>query len=326
MKRELLEKYQVIVYLIAIVCGLALGAFLPTQVSVLELLLWPVLVVLLYTTFTQVPLAHIRQAFADPRFIVAAVMGNFILLPVVVWGLMALAPNEPAVRLGILLVLLVPCTDWFITFTHLGGGDTKHAIAFSPVSLILQVLLLPFYLWLFLGFDVALEIAQQEMLLAFFGLILLPLLAAFLTEKWADKNARRGAIIQKLGWCPVLLLALVVFSIAATQVGLVMDSVGLLGHLLFIFIAFLVIAALMSRALAQIFRLPTGQGRVLAFSLGSRNSFVVLPLALALPSSFEVAVVVIVFQSLVELFGMAAYLWWVPKVLFRPEETIRWSP
>ncbi|GAB2592174.1 hypothetical protein [Nitrincola alkalisediminis] len=79
MKRELLEKYQVIVYLIAIVCGLALGAFLPTQVGVLELLLWPVLGVLLYTTFTQVPLAHIRQAFADPRFIVAAVMGNFIL-------------------------------------------------------------------------------------------------------------------------------------------------------------------------------------------------------------------------------------------------------
>ena len=316
MKREILEKYQVIVYLIAIVCGLALGAFLPTRVGVLELLLWPVLGGLLYTTFTQVPLAHVRQAFADPRFIAAAVIGNFILLPVVVWGVMLLAPNEPAVRLGILLVLLVPCTDWFITFTHLGGGDTKHAIAFSPVSLILQVLLLPFYLWLFLGFDVALEIAQQEMLLAFFGLILLPLLAAFLTEKWADKNARRGLIIQRLAWCPVPLLALVVFSIAATQVGLVMDSVSLLGHLLFIFIAFLVIAALMSRSLAQIFRLPTGQGRVLAFSLGSRNSFVVLPLALALPPSFEVAVVVIVFQSLVELFGMAAYLWCVPKALF----------
>ena len=27
-------------------------------------------------------------------------------------------------------------------------------------------------------------------------------------------------------------------------------------------------------------------------------------------------VVVIVFQSLVELFGMAAYIWWVPKKLY----------
>jgi ACR3 family arsenite efflux pump ArsB len=43
---------------------------------------------------------------------------------------------------------------------------------------------------------------------------------------------------------------------------------------------------------------------------------VVLPIALALPPSWEAAVVVIVFQSLVELFGMIAYLWWVPRRLF----------
>jgi arsenite transporter len=316
LKRETLEKYQVLIYLAAIACGLLVGIRLPGQVGVLELVLWPVLGLLLYTTFTQVPLAHVREAFGDPRFIAAAVIGNFILLPFVVFGLMAVAPDAPAARLGILLVLLVPCTDWFITFTHLGGGDTRHAIAFSPVSLILQIVMLPFYLWLFLGSDFATSVAQREMLVAFLGLILLPLLAAFMTEKWAATGAHRGDVIDRLGWLPVPLLAVVVFSIAAAQVGIVMESVGLLGHLLLIFGAFLVIAALLSRGLALMFRLPPRQGRVLAFSLGSRNSFVVLPLALALPSSFELAVVVIVFQSLVELFGMVAYLWWVPKRLF----------
>ncbi len=316
MKREILEKYQVSIYLTAIGCGLLVGTFLPNQVGVLELAIWPVLGLLLYTTFTQVPLSRLREAFRDLRFITAAMIGNFFLLPFVVWGLMIAAPNEPAVRLGILLVLLVPCTDWFITFTHLGGGDTKHAIAFSPVSLVLQIILLPFYLWLFLGLDFAASIAQQEMLKAFLGLIVLPLVAAFVTERWAENRIHRQHILSQLSCFPVPLLSVVVFSIAATQVDIIMDSVSLLCHLLLIFVAFLVIASLISRALALMFSLLPTQGRVLAFSLGSRNSFVVLPLALALPSSYELAVVVIVFQSLVELFGMVAYLWWVPKKLF----------
>jgi ACR3 family arsenite transporter len=42
---------------------------------------------------------------------------------------------------------------------------------------------------------------------------------------------------------------------------------------------------------------------------------VVLPLALALAPQWQAATVVIVFQSLVELFGMVAYLWIVPRFL-----------
>jgi ACR3 family arsenite efflux pump ArsB len=53
----------------------------------------------------------------------------------------------------------------------------------------------------------------------------------------------------------------------------------------------------------------------LIFSFGTRNSFVVLPLAIALPEVWVAAVVVIVFQSLVELFGMVAYLKWVPRLI-----------
>lgn len=316
LKRETLEKYQVYIYLIAITAGLMLGGAFPEGADALELILWPVLGLLLYTTFTQVPLANLKEAFSSPRFMAAAVVGNFVVLPSIVWGLMALGPDEPAVQLGILLVLLVPCTDWFITFTHLGGGDTRRAIAFSPVSLLLQLLLLPVYLWVFLGTEVTTSVIQRELIAAFLGLIVLPLLLAFVTEKWAERKPLRQRVLETLGWFPVPLLAVVVFSIAAAQVSLVMGSLGLLWPLLLIFVAFLMIAGLLSRVLSRLFRLPVAQGRVLAFSLGSRNSFVVLPLALTLPPSFELAVVVIVFQSLVELFGMAVYLWWVPNKLY----------
>jgi len=316
LSRQSLEQHQVLIYLVAITCGLFIGNIFPDNIRILETFLWPVLGLLLYSTFTQVPLSHLQEAFADTRFLTAAVTGNFIVLPMVVWGLMILLPDVPAIRLGVLLVLLVPCTDWFITFTHLGGGDTRHAIAFTPVSLLLQIILLPLYLWLFLGENVSVTLVRTEMFLAFAGLIIMPLIAAFLTEKWIDKNTNRVYLLERLAWCPVPMLAFVVFIIAASQVSIVMNSAFLLGNLLLVFTAFLVISAYVARLIAKLFNLPSSQGRVLAFSFGTRNSFVVLPLALALPPSFEMVVVIIVFQSLVELFGMVVYLWWVPQKLF----------
>lgn len=317
MTRQALEKYQVLVYLAAIASGLALGTALPGRVGVMEAVLWPLLGALLYVTFTQVPLTQLRAAWRDTRFLTAAVVGNFLLLPLVAWGLASLFAAEPAVRLGMLLVLLVPCTDWFITFSHLGGGRAQYAIAFSPISLLLQLALLPYYLWLFLDQSLLVAVVQRELLMAFAGLILLPLLLAFATQKWTQRHRARERHIERLAWLPVPLLALVVFSIAATQVNVVVGSLPLLGGLLLAFACFLLVAALLARLLAQVAQLPSDQGRVLAFSLGTRNSFVVLPLALSLPASYELAVVAIVFQSLVELIGMAVFLWWVPQRLFR---------
>lgn len=316
MTRQSLEKNQVFVYLAAILLGLTVGTVFPDHGALWEAALWPVLGLLLYTTFTQVPLAHLRAAFGDTRFLSAAVLGNFVAVPVVVWALAATLPPDPAIRLGVLLVLLVPCTDWFITFTHLGGGDTKRAIAFTPLSLLLQLALLPAYLWILFGGEIVVAFATREMLLAFGGLILTPLFAAFLTEKWLEQDKTRARWLERLAWFPVPLLAVVVFIVAASQVSIVLNAGEVLGWLLVVFLAFLLIAGVIARALATLFRLPAVQGRVLAFSLGSRNSFVVLPLALALPSSYELAVVVIVFQTLVELFGMVAYIWWVPRKLF----------
>jgi arsenite transporter len=314
--RHEIEKYQVLIYLITITTGLVVGLTFPRIGEVLEIALWPVLGLLLYTTFTQVPLTHLRAAFANSRFLAAAVAGNFIVMPLVVWLLIQLAPNDPAVRLGMLMVLLVPCTDWFITFTQLGGGDTSRAIAFSPISLLLQIVLLPVYLSLFFGQGFTVPLARAEMLTAFVGLILVPLIAAYITQKWAGRDGIHTSFLDRLAWLPVPLLAIVVFIIAVSQVKVVMGSATLLTHLLLVFASFLVVAGLVARAFTKIFQLPQDQGRVLAFSFGTRNSFVILPIALALPPSFEIAVVVIVFQSLVELFGMATYLWWIPKRLF----------
>ncbi|MDT4834012.1 hypothetical protein FQZ97_676420 [compost metagenome] len=148
-------------------------------------------------------------------------------------------------------------------------------------------------------------------------IVLLPLAGAALAERWMEVHPEADGLREAMAWWPVPLLSLVVFLIAGAQVGTVRGAMAELHTVLPVFVLFLVAAALLAKGIAVQLRLPSGQGRTLAFSMGTRNSFVVLPLALLLPAGWEVAAVVVVVQSLVELFGMVAYVWVIPRHLFR---------
>lgn len=315
MTRLNLERRQVWIYLAAILAGLGLGLLLPGAAAHLEAALWPLLGILIFVTFTQVPLIHLPDAFRDRRFMGAMLAGNFVIVPLIVAGLLVFLPADPAVRLGVLLVLLVPCTDWYITFTHLAGGDTGRAIAATPVNLIVQMALLPVYLWLFMG-SAFLEIfAVGPIVTVFLTLIVVPLVAAWLLERWAEARSGRDVMIDRLAWFPVPLLAIIVFLISASQVQTVTASLPVLPQVAGVFVGFLALALIAGLGLARAFGLPPRSGRALVFSLGTRNSFVVLPLALALLPEWRLAIVVIVFQSLVELLGVLVYLKAVPRLL-----------
>lgn len=316
MQRLTLERRQVWVYLAAIAAGMLMGSAFAGAGPALEALLWPALGLLLYITFLQVPLLHLRAAFTDHRFLAATVIGNFIVIPALVFLLISWLPADPVLRLGVLLVLLVPCTDWFISFSQLGGGDVPRAIAITPLNLLLQLLLLPVYLWAMTGPALTTLLSPADLWPALV-VVLLPLLAAAMTERWLEARPGRAIWREKAAWWPVPLLAVVVFLIAGAQVDTARDTVALLPVIVPLFAAFLLLAAVSARIIATAMILPTAQGRTLAFSLGTRNSFLVLPVALALPAGMEIAAVVIVVQSLVELFGMMFYLWWVPRRLFR---------
>jgi ACR3 family arsenite efflux pump ArsB len=314
--RLTLERRQVFVYLVSIICGLALGTLAPGLAPFFERLLWPLLGILLYATFVQVPLLHVRAALRDGRFIAAILLGNFVLVPLLVWAILPWLPVDPALRFGVALVLLVPCTDWFNTFTYLGGGDAPRAIAVTPLNLLLQLALAPLYLWLLLGSGSDLGVNARHLLPAAIGLIGVPLLLAALTQRFLEARPAYAPWHTRLALTPVPLLALVVFFIAAAQVDAVRGEWAALLAVMPAYVVFLLAATFIARALAGLLRLPVASGRTLAFSLATRNSFVVLPVALALPAGWEVAVVVIVVQSLVELFGVSFLLWFVPKRLF----------
>jgi ACR3 family arsenite efflux pump ArsB len=316
--RLTLERNQVWLYLGGIFAGLALGSAVPESGDILEPLLWPMLVALLYATFVQMPLLHVREAFSDHRFVTAVLLGNFVAVPLLVWALLQWLPPEPSLRLGVLLVLLVPCTDWFITFSQLGGGNVPRAIAVTPINLLLQLILLPVYLWLMLDQSVALALDLTDLWPALM-VVLVPLALSALSEHWIEGRAGRARWRKRLAWYPVPLLAVVVFLIAGAQADAVRSALSELLVVIPLFLMYLLVVPGIAKLLAWLMRLPTDNARTLAFSMGTRNSFVVLPFALVLPTGWDAAAMVIVLQSVIELFGMVIYLWWIPRKLFNQD-------
>lgn len=77
--------------------------------------------------------------------------------------------------------------------------------------------------------------------------------------------------------------------------------------------AFAVAAPLMGWLVSRAFRLEAPAGRAVAFSAATRNSLVVLPLALAVPGAVPVLPAIIVTQTVVELVSELVYMRWIAR-------------
>lgn len=299
-----LQREQAGVYAGAVAAAFAVGLVRPALGAAAEPLIEPVLAVLLYVTFLEVPFVRLRAAFRDRRFVLAALGTNFLVVPAVVFLLTRFLSVEPAILVGVLLVLLTPCVDYVIAFTELAGGDSEQVTAVTPVLMLVQLLLLPVYLWLLVGPQVAGIVEAAPFLEAFLTLIALPLALAWLTESWADRSETGTAWQDAMGWLPVPAMALTLLVIVASQLPRVRESIGEILAVVPIYAAFLVVMPLVGRLVADLLGMDAGQSRALVFTSVTRNSLVVLPLALALPAAYAVVPAVVVTQTLVELAGM----------------------
>ena len=303
------------VYLVALATGVLIGLVAPGADGAFEALIYPVLGALLYATFLQVPFTALRAAFGDRRFLLAALGLNFVVVPPIVFALSRLAPGGTAVELGVLMVLLTPCIDYVIVFTRLAGGSDRRLLAAAPLLMLAQMALLPGYLWLFMGSELADIVDPGPFLEAFALLIVVPLALAWMTEAWAARSPAGARVKGAVDLLPVALMALTLLVVVASQFPRVRDDIGQIAGVIGLFVAFLAIMAAVGRWLGRALGFDAGAARALLFSGATRNSLVVLPLALALGDAYALTAAVIVTQTLVEVLGMVAYVRLVPRLL-----------
>ncbi|KPN97592.1 hypothetical protein AO843_12810 [Lysinibacillus sp. ZYM-1] len=104
------------------------------------------------------------------------------------------------------------------------------------------------------------------------------------------------------------------------MIGKLSTSFELILKVIPVYIAFMVIMPFISKFIGKRFKLDLESGRALIFSGSTRNSLVVLPLALSLPDQVSTIVAaIIVTQTIVEIIGEIIYIRVVPLLLLRKQ-------
>ena len=306
------DRHQVPLYVAAIVLGGLIGSLAPAIAPALTVAIIPVLALLLFATFLGVPLIEVGRSFRDVRFLGTVLIVNFIIVPLVVFGLSRFVADDRGLLLGVLLVLLAPCIDYVIVFTGLADGAKARLLAAAPLLMLLQVVLLPLYLLLFAGSDAVELIEIKPFVEAFLILIVAPLVAAAIVQAIAHRHRAGRALEDVMAAAMVPLMMLTLAVVIGSQIAAVGGQTVTLIRVVPIYVAFLAVMLFVGLGASTVARLDVPATRAVMFSGSTRNSLVVLPLALALPASLSIAPLAVVTQTLVELMGMVIFVRIVP--------------
>lgn len=291
---SLFEKLYTVIILLAAVIGIVAGQIDAIRTNA-EHVIVPLLIVMLYLTFLQIPLPKVKQAFGNFRFSSATLLMNFVWTPLFTWFLASLfLGDQPALYIGFIMLMVTPCTDWYLVFTGIAKGNLALSTAILPVNLILQIVLLPFYLLLFGG--TAGVIGLSFLMESVVAVLLLPLLLALATKGLAKNRTWPGeSLAAKWSALPVVFLSLAIAAMFASQGELLLNSLDLMWQLLVPILLFFVVNFLLAQKVGGLLKFSYEDKASLNLTTLARNSPIALAVALtAFPDQPLIALTLVI--------------------------------
>lgn len=290
----LFEKLYTFIIFIAVIIGIYIGQVEPIRANA-ESFIVPLLVAMLYITFLQIPIEAIKQSFKNIKFTYTSVIINFIWTPILAWLLSLLfLSDNPALYIGFIMLMVTPCTDWYLIFTGMAKGNVALSTAILPLNLILQVILLPIYLLIFGGTTGVLEFSflLESILIALF----LPLVLAFLTKVVLRKKEQlRSKLISNLSVLPIILLSFAIVAMFASQGQLLLDNLELMWQITIPILLFFIINFVVGQKVGQLMKFPYKDRVSLSLTTLARNSPIALAIAItAFPNEPLIALTLVI--------------------------------
>ena len=218
--------------------------------------------------------------------------------------------------------MLTPCIGWYLIFTDLAGGDVAWGVSLLPWNLVLQIVLLPVYLWLLVGKVV--PIAVGTLLGSVFLYLVAPLGLAYLVRLFLVRRKGRawtyGPYKRAIGELKMWALALLVVAIFAFQPSF--SNLGLvqIGLIIAVITAFFVGLFLLSLAVGRVTHLGYADTATLVFTTTARNSESVVGVAATAFAGHPLVLVAILVGPIVELPALLA----LSRLMRALGERLRW--
>ena len=309
---NLIEKLEPAILIFAIIIGLILSdiKILSNNIGNLINLF---LCIMLYGIFLEVPLKNLKKSFKNIKFSSTSIMINFIWTPIFGYFLGNLFLNgNMDIFIGFFMLILTPCTDWYLIFTKISKGDLNLSLSILPINLILQIVLLPIYLIIFFSSNDTVN--YSNLVYSLIIVIVIPFLSAQITKLLLNNKLKK--ITNFFSKYQIVFLALAVFAIFNSQGN---QLFGHLNSVLTIFIPliiFFIATTLIDLLLSEQIHLTYEEYASLTMTTLARNSPLALAIAINSFPNHELIIIALVIGPLIELpilYLVSRFALWIKK-------------
>ncbi|AGI48441.1 Arsenite efflux pump ACR3-related permease [Thermoplasmatales archaeon BRNA1] len=263
----------------------------------------PFLVIMLFSVFLAVDFGDMRRSFDNRSFFASAVIINFVWTPVLAYVLgLAFFDGSLDMRIGLIMLLVTPCTDWYLVFTSVAKGNVPMSSSLLPINLILQILLLPVYIKVFAGED-----SSFDMLGMFLDMwiVLIPFAAAFILKAASGRNNSARSVVDGLNsrsdGIQLAFLCMAIAVMFAAESTELFDNFDVLLESLMPLAIFFAVNYCVSTAVYRAQNYPYADGTSLIFTTLARNSPLALAIAVMAFPDRPLIMLVLVIGPLIEL-------------------------
>lgn len=295
---DLVEKLEPIIIFTAIIIGLIFSN-MQTIAQNTGNLINIFLCLMLFGLFLEVPLNELKDSFKNTKFTATSLIVNFIWTPLFGYFLGSLfLKGNVDVMIGFFMLILTPCTDWYLVFTKLAKGDLTLSLSILPINLVLQIILLPIYLVIFFSSANTMDYAQLAHSLLI--VIVIPFIAAQIVKFILNRDLKEKAtdVFSNLQIC---FLALAVFCIFASQGELLFTNLDSVITIFVPLIIFFIANTIIDLLLSEKINFTYEEYASLTMTTLARNSPLALAIAINSFPGHELISIALVIGPLIEL-------------------------
>lgn len=295
---DLIDKLEPIIIFSAVIFGLIFSN-IPLIAENTAYLINIFLCLMLFGLFLEIPLKEIKDSFKNVKFTSTSLIINFIWTPLFGYFLGNLFLNGNIdILIGFFMLILTPCTDWYLVFTKMAKGDITLSLSILPINLVLQIILLPIYLIIFFSSGNTMDYSQLAYSLLI--VIVIPFIAAqiikfILNDELNEKASDLFSSLQ------IWFLALAVFCIFASQGELLFNNLNSIVSIFVPLIIFFVANTIIDLLLSEKINFTYEEYASLTMTTLARNSPLALAIAINSFPGHELISIALVIGPLIEL-------------------------